>query len=82
MNKLNNETKNVLIAIAALVAFTLANVLYNYIGIMGFVIGLILLCAIGISANKTFAGKFNIIWVIVGTIVAIAIIFGSLVLLS
>lgn len=78
MNKSTNTTKNILTVLIVIATFVLS----NYLGLIGLLIGLVILGIIGFITNKKSTVKSSIIRVIVGVLLAIAIIFISIVLIS
>ena len=78
MNKSTNTTKNILTVLIVIATFVLS----NYLGLIGLLIGLVILGIIGFITNKKSTVKSSIIRVIVGELLAIAIIFISIVLIS
>ena len=78
MNKSTNTTKIILTVLIVIATFVLS----NYLGLIGLLIGLVILGIIGFITNKKSTVKSSIIRVIVGVLLAIAIIFISIVLIS
>ena len=78
MNKSTNTTKNILTVLIVIATFVLS----NYLGLIGLLIGLVILGIIGFITNKKSTVKSSIIRVIVGVLLAIAILFISIVLFS